>query len=309
MVRVMASVAPTLLTQHGYCIIVSRPEVNSHGEPNEDAVAAEVVNELMDVLGRSQQVVHAMDLRVKHVLSHVASDLHRRGLVLAGEPIPTPMFYSSYDNSYAKPGMRSLNLLLKLAMKVLDRPSPKIVTMLATFPGVSELKVNEVWGASIASALRERPPGSTAEHRLSRRRVGEDLDEAISRHAHMGSVDDPVVSASSVDGEIHGSLPKMKTGEGYAHAEYVTGMETYVDQSIRSHLRNTETAPAIATLPPSLMAAAQVDDKGHFKINQRDVIPRRGDIKESIAEARRKRTKTRLALMEKWKAQGDATAT
>lgn len=291
---------PPRLTKYAYCIIVARPELNTRGEYNLDAVAAEIVNLLMDRLGKRQRTVHAMDLSDLRVRRHVLANLFQRGLIDDTTTVPqTPLFYSAYENVYAHAGPFSVNLLIQLATEYIAEPPTRVLRRIVTCPQHTALDFGR-WGTVVEEALSsaramgaaagvagaggsdgEAEGGAPAPMASIAGRVrsfmGDDLDRSIASHAHMADgVDQKPVAASS---------------QGFLQTEGTfASMETYADFSVRSQLSaHNETGPrAITAIPASLLRKAKFTENG-VHIAVKEIVPKM-DLKAESAreEARRK---------------------
>lgn len=156
-----------MFSECSYAVIVERPAARP--AYNENGLAAEIVNELMGVLGENQSVIHAMDIgRFPRVRAHVAGELMRRGALRSEDgEIPTPLLFANrterQPSRFVNPGIPSLNVLIRIAASVFRGSIPtRVVAALIHSPFAGTLQLPESWLIAMerlgAEMDREPPP-------------------------------------------------------------------------------------------------------------------------------------------------------
>lgn len=298
----MALPYPPLLEQT-YAIIISSPQITVDGVPNQDAVAATLVNALLETIGSHQQIFRVLDLRNEWTRKTVTQYLVDRKMLSTHQQIPTPIFYSRAENTFASPGLVSLELLLFFASYYISFPSKSLAQVLSLLPQVEKLNLPESWKPYILRAIDEKKHAlDTVEGQF------------YNRYAHHGERDDTFNTAAVAAAEAMADpsslkrLPREDNSMHQAQTTYMTGMETYVDYSVAQRYANAPTKIA-GRIPERLLRQSEKMKDGAILIREKDVMPKTSDMKSQIDRARERRTRYRRELENKWKEQASGSAT
>lgn len=288
------------LLDHGYAVIISSPQMTIEGVPNEDALAATLINALLETIGSHQQALRVFDLRNEWIERSIREYLVARSILAPDQAIPTPIFYSASENTFAAPGLVSLELLMMFASYYITVPSKSLLRILAQFPPIERLSVPDTWNVYVSKAIEnERQTMGTVEGQFFSRYAPD---------AETLSASDAVAAAEAMDySNALKLLPKEDQSKRQAHVAYMTGMETYVDFSVAQRFGHAQ--PMIAgRIPERLRKQGERLKDGAILIREKDVMPRSSGMKSEIANVRERRTRYRRELESKWKQNVGSTA-
>jgi hypothetical protein len=135
-----------MFTSFAYCVVLGHPQSNGR-VCNADAVGAALVNCVYQSKGARQTTLQGLDLRNAAHKAHVTKHLATRNLKLPDGA--SPLFYSSRDNVFTRPGMVSLQLLLDVVSMLVPVPPPNVVSIILQFAERHDLNFTEAWASEL----------------------------------------------------------------------------------------------------------------------------------------------------------------
>lgn len=202
---------------------------------NADAVAASLINAIYSKLGPRQNVIQGFDLRNDQHRAHVTAFIQHNGGsrdVLLGD---SPLFYSSMDNVFTRPGLVSLQLLLDVSSQIIPSPPEGVVKVILDFPQRHELKFTDPWADTLEFAdspeYKMQPRIKTPVHFDPRTTEQVGMSKLRMDGYPETSASHPSSHPSSHSSSSSSSSPSL-SGLTQTQTNYIAGMDTYADVSV-----------------------------------------------------------------------------